>query len=198
MSSAPRQARIERRTSETSIVLTLDLDGQGVFAGASGIGFFDHMLAALSRHGLFDLALDCKGDLHVDQHHTVEDVGICCGQALARAVGDKAGVQRYGQALVPMDEALARAVVDLSGRGYLVYEAAFQEGWVGDFPVSLVREFFLALAHNGGLTLHLDLLRGRNDHHSVEALFKACARALDAATLRTGRSASIPSTKGSL
>jgi imidazoleglycerol-phosphate dehydratase len=198
MSAAARTARIVRNTSETQIDLTLELDGSGEFTGSSGIGFFDHMLSAFSRHGLFGLSLACSGDLHIDQHHTVEDVGICLGQALDQAVGDKVGIHRFGQAHVPMDEALARAVVDISGRGCLVLEAAFREGWVGEFPVSLAREFFTALAHNGKISLHLDLLRGSNDHHSVEAIFKACARALDEATGMSGRSGQVPSTKGSL
>ena len=198
MSVAERTARIVRNTAETQIDLTLGLDGSGDFSGSSGLGFFDHMLSAFSRHGFFDLSLICTGDLHVDQHHTVEDVGICLGQALDQALGDKAGIRRFGQAHVPMDEALARAVVDISGRGCLVYEAVFREGWVGEFPVSLSREFFTALASNGRIGLHLDLLRGSNDHHSVEALFKACARALDEATALSGRSSRVPSTKGAL
>jgi len=198
MTRKPRTARVERQTAETRITLTLNLDGEGVLRGTSQIGFFDHMLAALSRHALFDLDLECSGDLHVDQHHTVEDVGICLGIALSEAAGDKAGIERFGHAFVPMDDALARAVIDVSGRGCLVFRAEFREGWVGDFPVSLVREFFLAVAHNARINVHLDLLRGDNDHHSVEALFKACARALDAATGLTGRGSGVPSTKGML
>ena len=198
MSASGRRGRVERNTAETRITLGLALDGTGRLSGGSSLGFFDHMLAAWCRHGSFDLELDCTGDLHVDQHHTVEDVGICLGQALAAALGDKAGTCRFGHAYVPMDEALARAVVDLSGRGHLVFEAQFREGWVGDFPVSLVREFYVALAHNARLTLHLDLLRGVNDHHCVEALFKACARALEMAASRGGGAADVPSTKGVL
>ncbi len=198
MTVTARTASIDRRTTETQIQLTLDLDGDGSFSGSTGIGFFDHMLAAFSWHGRFNLQLSCSGDLHVDAHHTVEDVGICLGQAVDRAVGNKQGIQRFGWAYVPMDEALARAAVDVCGRGYLAYLAEFQEGWIGQFPVSLAREFFQALAGNGGLVVHLDLLRGDNDHHSVEALFKACARALAAAVARTDDAGSIPSTKGTL
>lgn len=198
MTATPRTGRTVRNTTETQITLDLQLDGQGVFTGSSGIGFFDHMLAALCRHGQMDLSLQCTGDLQVDQHHTVEDVGICLGQALLQAVGEKKGIHRFGWAYVPMDEALARAVVDVGGRAYLICEADFHEGWVGEFPVSLTREFFLAMAHNARVSLHLDLLRGSNDHHSVEALFKACARALAQATALTADPGSVPSTKGVL
>ncbi len=198
MSQSRRTGSVERQTAETSIEVRLRLDGDGTVAGGTSIGFFDHMLASWCRHGQFDLELACRGDLHVDQHHTVEDVGICLGQALDEALGDRAGVQRFGHAYVAMDEALARAVVDLSGRGCLVFEAEFREGWVGDFPVSLVREFFAALARNARLALHLDLLRGLNDHHSVEALFKASGRALRMAAECCGPAGAVPSTKGSL
>lgn len=195
---ARRTARVERRTTETDIEVDLCLDGDGSSQIATGIGFFDHMLSSFARHGLFSLQVRCQGDLQVDGHHTVEDVGICLGEAFARAVGDKAGLERFGVSLVPMDEALARAVVDLSGRGYLALEARFDESRVGELPVSLVREFFRSLAENGRLTLHLDLLRGGNAHHAIEALFKACARALGQATGRSRRVPGIPSTKGSL
>ena len=196
--SDPRQARIQRRTSETDIDVTLVLDGEGRSEISTGVGFFDHMLTAFARHGLFDLTLTCKGDLEVDAHHTVEDVGICLGQALAEAVGDKAGLERFGHAYVPMDEALARAVVDLSGRPYLVLSAAFRDEMVGALPSTLVPEFFRALSDHGRCNLHIDLLRGTNDHHGIEAIFKATGRALDAATARSARVRGIPSTKGAL
>ena len=198
MSAAHRTARIVRQTTETEIELALDLDGRGQCRADTGLGFFDHMLHALARHSLCDLALQCRGDLHVDAHHTVEDVGICLGQAIAQAVGDKAGIQRYGHSYVPMDEALARAVVDLSGRAHLVFVAAFQEERVGALDVSLVREFFYAVADQGRMNLHLDLLRGRNAHHGIEALFKAFARALLMAVQPSARVEGIPSTKGVL
>jgi imidazoleglycerol-phosphate dehydratase len=196
--SAVRQARIQRTTSETDIDLSLVVDGCGSSQVRSGIGFFDHMLDAFSRHGLFDLTLSCKGDLEVDAHHTVEDVGICLGQALAEAVADKAGLQRFGHAYVPMDDALARAVVDLSGRSYLALNPAFRDATVGEFPVALVPEFFRAVSDHGRLNLHVDLLRGADDHHGIEAIFKAVGRALDMATLRSERVSGVPSTKGSL
>ena len=193
-----RQAHIERATSETRIQLTLDLDGQGRSQVATGIGFFDHMLAAFARHGLFDLDLACEGDLQVDAHHTVEDVGICLGQAIARAAGTKDGIQRFGHSYVPMDDALARVVVDLSGRPYLVVSPALPPGSVGELPLALVPEFFRAVADHGRLNLHIDLLRSANDHHGIEAIFKAFGRALDQATLPSDRVAGVPSTKGSL
>ena len=191
-------ARIQRRTAETDIELELGLDGSGESEVATGIGFFDHMLRAFARHGLFDLRVKCAGDLEVDPHHTVEDVGICLGQAVDQALGDKAGLQRFGHSYVPMDDALARVVVDLSGRSYLVLQAAFDAERVGDFPVALVREFFRAVADHGRLNLHIDLLRGTDAHHSIEAIFKAFGRALDQASQRSGRVEGIPSTKGSL
>jgi imidazoleglycerol-phosphate dehydratase len=156
------------------------------------------MLTAFARHGLFDLKLKCVGDLAVDPHHTIEDVGICLGQALDQALGDKAGVSRFGSSYVPMDEALARVVVDLSGRSYLVLQADFCDEQVGAFPVAMVREFFRAVADQGRMNLHIDLLRGTNDHHSIEAIFKAFARALDQAVGRSERFGGIPSTKGVL
>ena len=198
MSEERRSARIERRTTETQIELELCLDGSGQCRAETGIGFFDHMLNAFARHGLFDLDINCQGDLEIDAHHTVEDVGICLGQAITQAVGDKAGIERYGHAYVPMDEALARAAVDLSGRAYLVLEAAFNDEQVGELPVALVREFFYAVADQGRMNLHLDLIRAQNDHHGVEALFKAFARALDAASRKSDRVQGIPSTKGAL
>ena len=198
MSEERRSARIERRTTETQIELELCLDGRGQCGAETGVGFFDHMLNAFARHGLFDLEVNCQGDLEIDAHHTVEDIGICLGQAIAQAVGDKVGIERYGHAYVPMDEALARAAVDLSGRAYLVLAAAFNDEQVGGLPVALVREFFYAVADQGRMNLHLDLIRGQNDHHGIEALFKAFARALDAASRQSDRVQGIPSTKGAL
>ena len=196
--STPRRARLERATAETQIDLTLTLDGAGASQVSTGVGFFDHMLVAFARHGLFDLELSCRGDLEVDAHHTVEDVGICLGQAIAQAVGDKEGLARFGHSYVPMDDALARVVVDLSGRSYLVVAPALQAGRVGELPVALVPEFFRAVADHGRLNLHIDLLRSANDHHGIEAIFKAFGRALDQATLRAARVVGVPSTKGSL
>ena len=198
MSAEQRTARIVRQTTETEIELSLCLDGSGQCRADTGLGFFDHMLHALARHGLCDLEVQCRGDLHVDAHHTVEDVGICLGQAIGQALGDKAGIQRYGHSYVPMDEALARAVVDLSGRAYLVFAAAFNEERVGALDVSLVREFFYAVADQGRMNLHLDLVRGHNAHHGIEALFKAFARALLMAAQQSERVQGIPSTKGVL
>ncbi len=198
MTSNQRSASIRRETSETAIQLDLNLDGSGQGDSQTGIGFFDHMLAAFSRHGLFDLRVRCDGDLEIDAHHTVEDVGICLGKAIEDALGDKAGIERFGSSYVPMDEALARAVVDLSGRPYLAMNAVFQDTQVGELPVTLVREFFRAVADHGRVTLHLDLLRCTNDHHGIEAIFKACSRSLDVATRRSDRVQGIPSTKGSL
>jgi len=193
-----RSARIQRKTAETEIDLEFCLDGSGEARIETGIGFFDHMLTAFARHGLFDLTVQGAGDLEVDAHHTVEDIGICLGQAIDQALGDKAGLQRFGHSYVPMDEALARVAVDLSGRSYLVVQADFQGAQVGDFPVGLVREFFRAVADQGELNLHVDLLRGNNDHHSIEAMFKAWGCALDQASRRSPRVKGIPSTKGSL
>jgi imidazoleglycerol-phosphate dehydratase len=198
MSAQRRAARIQRRTAETQIELELGLDGSGQYQVETGIGFFDHMLAAFARHGNFDLKIRCQGDLEVDAHHTVEDVGICLGQAMDQALGDKQGIQRYGHSYVPMDEALARVVVDLSGRSFLAFQAAFADERVGDLPAGLVKEFFRAVADQGRLNLHIDLLRGGNDHHGIEAIFKAFGRALDQACLRSGRVQGIPSTKGAL
>jgi imidazoleglycerol-phosphate dehydratase len=196
--SEKRHARVERQTAETRIELELDLDGSGTAEVRSGIGFFDHMLVAFARHGLFDLRLVCDGDLEVDAHHTVEDVGICLGQAITASLGGKVGLRRFGHSYVSMDEALARVVVDLSGRSFLVCEAVFHDGMVGAFPVTLVEEFFRAVADHGKMNLHLDLLRGRNDHHGIEAMFKAFARALDQASQIDTRVEGVPSTKGSL
>lgn len=198
MNQEKRSARIERRTSETDIELELCLDGSGECEVETGIGFFDHMLDAFSRHGLFDLKVQCKGDLHIDPHHSVEDVGICLGQAIDQALAGKEMIQRYGHSYVPMDEALARAVVDLSGRAHLVFSAAFCDENVGVFPTALAREFFQAVSAQSRMNLHVDLLRSGNDHHGIEAIFKAFARALDAASLRSERVRGVPSTKGAL
>ena len=188
-----------RKTGETDIRVRVTLDGTGRSEVKTGIGFFDHMLDALARHSLFDIEVHAQGDLHVDAHHTVEDVGIVLGQALARALGDRAGIRRYGEATVPLDDALARVVVDVSGRPFVAYHAE-PPTWqkVGDYDVALTPEFFRAFATHAGLTVHVDLLRGQNAHHVVEAVFKAAARALREATEPDPRVQGIPSTKGSL
>ena len=194
-----RSAAISRTTKETSIRLRLELDGSGQATVATGIGFFDHMLEAFARHGLFDLEVACTGDLQVDGHHTVEDVGIALGQAIAQALGNRAGIRRYADATVPLDDALVRAVVDVSGRPYLSYHVDIPK-WqmLGDYDVFLTPEFVRGLVLNAGLTVHVDLLRGENPHHIVEALFKALARALDGAVQVDPRVTGIPSTKGML
>jgi imidazoleglycerol-phosphate dehydratase len=194
-----RTGEIRRTTKETDLHVRIDLDGKGQATVRTGIGFLDHMLDALARHALLDLTVEAHGDLHVDGHHTVEDTGIALGLALARALGDRAGIRRYGDALVPLDEALVRAVVDVSGRPYLSYNIEIVK-WqmLGDFDVFLTPEFFRALVLNAGLTVHLDLVRGDNPHHIVEAAFKAFARALDAATMLDPRVVGVPSTKGAL
>ena len=194
-----RIGEVRRSTKETNLHVRLDLDGRGEAQVRTGIGFFDHMLEALARHALLDLIVEGEGDLHVDGHHTVEDTGIALGQALAQALGDRAGIRRFGDALVPLDEALVRAVIDVSGRPYLSYNIEIAK-WqmLGDYDVFLTPEFFRALVLNAGLTAHLDLMRGDNPHHIVEAAFKAFARALDAATSLDPRVTGVPSTKGSL
>ena len=192
-----RSATVERQTAETTVRLRLDLDG-GDYRNATGVGFLDHMLDLFARHGQFGLTVEAEGDLHVDDHHTAEDVGICLGQALSQALGDKAYVARYGSALVPMDEALARAVVDLSGRAHLTFEGAFRRDTVGDLSTELVEHFWWSVAEHARLTLHLDVIRGRNDHHKVEAVFKAAARALRAAVARDPDGDRLPSTKEAL
>ena len=194
-----RQAEIHRATSETDITIRLDLDGSGTAQVATGIGFLDHMLTALARHALFDLRVAATGDLHIDQHHTTEDVGIVLGQALARALGDKRGIRRYGHALVPMDEALAECAVDLSGRPFLAWDVPFARDKIGTMDAELFEEFFRAFAMNGLLTLHIQRRAGTNQHHIAEACFKAAARALRMAVEPDPRAAgSIPSTKGAL
>src|SRR5262249_46250543 len=194
-----RVGEIRRTTKETDLHVRVDLDGSGQSQVRTGIGFLDHMLEALARHALLDLTVDAQGDLHVDGHHTVEDTGIALGMAIGRALGDRAGIRRYGDALVPLDEALVRAVVDVSGRPYLSYNIEIAK-WqmLGDYDVFLTPEFFRALVLNAGLTVHLDLVRGDNPHHIVEAAFKAFARALDAATVLDPRVEGVPSTKGAL
>jgi imidazoleglycerol-phosphate dehydratase len=195
----PRIATLTRATSETDIALTLVLDGTGQAEIATGIGFLDHMLTAFARHGLFDLTVRAKGDLHIDFHHTTEDVGIVLGQALATALGDKRGIRRFGHALVPMDEALAEVAVDLSGRPFIAWDVAFAQPKIGEMDTELFEEFFRALAMNGLLTLHVQRRAGHNAHHVAEACFKAAARALRMATEADPRAAGvIPSTKGSL
>ncbi len=195
----PRSASLTRTTSETDISLTLDLDGTGRAEIDTGIGFLDHMLTALARHGLFDLAVRAKGDLHIDFHHTTEDVGIVLGQALATALGDKRGIRRFGQALVPMDEALAEAVIDLSGRAFLAWDVPFQRDKLGQMDTELFEEFFRAFAFNGAFTLHVTRKAGSNAHHVAEASFKAVARALRMAVELDARAIGvIPSTKGAL
>lgn len=195
----PRHAEISRATKETRIAVRLDLDGTGQAEVRTGIGFFDHMLEALARHGLLDLSVRGEGDLQVDGHHTVEDVGIVLGQAIAQALGDRRGITRYADAVVPLDEALVRAVVDVSGRPFLAYHVEIAK-WqmLGDYDVFLTPEFFRALVLNAGLTVHLDLLRGENPHHIVEATFKAFARALAQAVRLDPRVTGVPSTKGVL
>ena len=194
-----RTATIERTTRETAVKLTLDLDGEGRSSAATGVGFFDHMLDHLARHGLFDLAVECQGDLHIDEHHTVEDVAICLGQALAQALGDRAGITRTAHAYVPMDEALCFAAVDISGRPYAVVDAHFTGERVGDLATDLVWHIFETIAIHARITLHLRVEYGSNDHHKIEGLWKAFARALDGATRIDPRLAgAIPSTKGTL
>ncbi len=193
-----RTATIVRKTRETDIRLSLAVDGSGRSRIATGIGFFDHMLTALATHARFDLAVSCRGDLHVDAHHSVEDVGIALGTALKQALGDKKGIVRFGHAYVPLDEALTRSVVDLSGRGYLHYDVAFKARQVGAMPTELFEDFFWALADHGRLNLHLEKIHGRNAHHIAETLFKATARALAMAVARDPRVKDVPSTKGSL
>ena len=194
-----RQGDISRNTLETQVRVTLDLDGSGQSKLATGVGFFDHMLDQIARHGMLDLEVAAKGDLHIDAHHTVEDVGITLGQALAQAIGDKKGLRRYGHAYVPLDEALSRVVVDLSGRPGLVFNVDFSRAAIGEFDVDLIREFFQGLVNHAGISLHIDNLRGVNAHHQAETVFKAFGRALRMATEVDPRAAgSIPSTKGSL
>lgn len=194
-----RTAHIDRKTGETETAVQVDLDGSGQWEIETGIGFFDHMLGHIAAHGLIDLTIHATGDLHVDAHHTVEDVGIALGQALARALGDRKGISRYGHSLLPMDEALALVALDFSNRGLFVGDLAFGAPQVGGFDVELVSEFLRALAHNAGLALHARLICGENTHHQIEAVFKALGRALrQAVAVDPRRSESVPSTKGVL
>ncbi|MEX0969693.1 MAG: imidazoleglycerol-phosphate dehydratase HisB [Paracoccaceae bacterium] len=194
-----RKAEISRDTNETKIAVSVNLDGSGSYDVKTGIGFFDHMLEQLARHALIDISVRATGDLHIDDHHTVEDVGIALGRALSKAVGDKRGIKRYGSCLLPMDDALVRAALDLSGRPYLVWKLGFTAPKIGTFDTELVREFFNAFAMQGGITLHVECLDGINSHHIAEAAFKAVARALrDALELDPRKADAVPSTKGTL
>ena len=195
----PRTAEVVRKSTETQIRVVVDLDGSGRSQLATGIGFFDHMLDQIARHALIDLTIEAKGDLHIDGHHTVEDVGIAFGQALVRALGDKKGIRRYGHAYVPLDEALSRVVIDLSGRPGLVWHVPFSRAMIGEFDVYLAHEFFQGLVNHALATLHVDNLRGDNAHHQCETVFKAFARALRMAIELDPRAAgTVPSTKGTL
>jgi len=194
-----RTAEIARNTKETQIRVKVDLDGRGVAKLSTGLPFLEHMLDQVARHGMLDLEITAKGDLHIDAHHTVEDIGITLGQAMAKALGDKAGVRRFGHAYVPLDEALSRVVIDFSGRPGLEYHVQFTRGLIGEFDVDLVHEFFQGFVNHAQVTLHIDNLRGDNAHHQCETIFKAFARALRSAVERDERAqGSIPSTKGSL
>ena len=197
--SAARIARVERNTKETRIAVTVNLDGRGDADLATGVPFLDHMLDQLARHGLLDLTIQAQGDLHIDAHHTVEDIGITLGQAVRQAVGDKAGIRRYGHAYVPLDEALSRVVIDLSGRPGLEFHVPFSRAIIGTFDVDLTHEFFQGFANHALVTLHIDNIRGENAHHQCETVFKAFARALRMAVERDERApAVVPSTKGAL
>ena len=198
-SGKPRTARVSRKTAETEIEVSIDLDGTGRFEISTGVGFFDHMLAQLSRHSLIDMTVEARGDLHIDDHHTVEDTGIVIGQALAEALGERRGITRYASIDLAMDETLTKAAVDVSGRPYLVWNVAFQTPKIGTFDTELVREFFQAFAQNAGITLHVLNHYGANGHHVAETCYKAVARALRAAIEPDARQAgAIPSTKGTL
>lgn len=193
-----RIASIERNTKETQITVRINLDGTGESKIITGVGFFDHMLTHLAKHSMCDLYVECKGDLEVDAHHTVEDVGIAIGQVIAQAVGDKSGINRYGSSIVPMDEALVMTALDISGRGLLVYGLDMQSWMVGEFDTELTPEFFRAVAHNAGMNVHIKQMDGSNAHHIIEAAFKSFARALRQAFEKDERQIGIPSTKGTL
>ena len=194
-----RQAKRSRKTAETEITVTLDLDGTGKYDNQTGVGFFDHMLDQLARHALIDMTVNATGDLHIDDHHTVEDVGIVLGQALTEAMGDKRGIVRYGSCLLPMDDTLVRAALDLSGRPFLVWKVDFTASKIGTFDTELVREFFQGFSTHGGITLHVERIDGINSHHIAEAAFKAVARALrDALETDPRKADAVPSTKGTL
>ena len=196
---AARQASIARKTKETEIAVKLDLDGTGVYKISTGVGFLDHMLEQLSRHSLIDLEVQAKGDIHIDFHHLTEDTGIVIGQAMAKALGDRAGIQRYGDALIPMDETLTRVALDVSNRPYLIWKVNFTRPKLGDMDTELFKEWFQAFAQNAGITLHVENLYGENNHHIVETCYKGLARALRAAfTLDTRSPHAVPSTKGTL
>jgi imidazoleglycerol-phosphate dehydratase len=193
-----RTAIIKRETRETKVEARIDLDGTGQSSPRTGVGFFDHMLDLLARHSLIDMSLDAQGDLQVDAHHTVEDVGIVIGQCIERALGDKRGINRYGWSIVPMDESLAQVAIDLSGRPAFVFNATFKDGAIGTFPTELVAEFFKALSTNARMNLHITVPYGHNNHHIAEAIFKATAKALRQAVSLDPRNENVPSTKGSL
>ncbi len=193
-----RKAKIARKTAETSISVEIDLDGTGRYSNETGVGFFDHMLDQVSRHSLIDMTVRAKGDLHIDDHHTVEDTGIALGQALVKALGDKKGIRRYGHFALAMDDAQVACALDLSGRPYLVWNLEFPTAKIGSFDTELVREFFQALSTHGGITLHVDRAHGINSHHIAEAAFKALAKALRMAVEPDPRSDALPSTKGAL
>lgn len=194
-----RTAKLERVTSETKVAVSVDLDGTGRYDVATGIGFLDHMLAQLARHGLLDLTVKAEGDLHIDSHHTTEDVGIVIGQAVAQALGERRGIRRYGQALSAMDETLVRVVIDASNRPYLIWKVRFNQPKLGELDTEMVKEWFQAFAQNAGLTLHVETLYGENSHHICEACFKGLARALrEAVEVDPRKEGSVPSTKGTL
>ncbi len=196
--SETRQASIHRKTSETDIDLFISIDGSGDAQVDTGIGFFDHMLKSFAKHGMFDLKLNVTGDLIVDCHHTVEDVGIVLGEAIKKALGDKKSIRRYGDIILPMDEALILCAIDLSGRPYLVFDATFSSDMVGYFDTQMVKEFFYAISYSAGMNLHIREMSGENDHHIIEGMFKAFAKALDEACSKDARIKSVLSTKGSL
>ena len=193
-----RRATVSRKTKETDIQLALAVDGRGHYDVETGIPFLNHMLELFARHGFFDLTVEARGDIEVDYHHTVEDVGLCLGQALKEALGDKAGIRRFGEATVPLDEALVSSIVDLSGRPFLAYEVRIKQAKIGSFDVELIHDFLLALTNQAAMNLHVRMASGRNPHHIVEATFKSLARALDVATQRDPRVAGVLSTKGTL
>ena len=193
-----RSAEIQRKTNETDIAMSLNIDGSGKADINTGIGFFDHMLNSFARHGFFDLSLKVKGDLYVDSHHTIEDTGIVLGEAIKKALGDKKGIKRYGYFILPMDETLVLASLDLSGRPYLVFDAEFSTDRVGDYDTEMVKEFFYAVSYAAGMNLHIKVLSGSNNHHIIEGIYKAFAKALDEATSFDARITDVLSTKGSL
>lgn len=193
-----RTANIQRKTGETDISVELDLDGEGKYEIDTGIGFFDHMLSLMAKHGLLNLKVKAKGDIYVDSHHTVEDVGIVIGECIKKALSDKASINRYGTAFVPMDEALAQVSMDISGRPFLVFDAEFTVDKLGTFDTEMVEEFFRALAFNSGITLHVRVIYGKNNHHMIEGLFKAFGRSLSEAVLKNERIKGVMSTKGML